>query len=223
MSRRILERRRPMRRPLVLAGLLAATLVATVFLASCAESDESANVPGVESVVAGSTPSTAMGSTQSTASGSTETSIPERLVVGGKSVEEYLAEIPELEKALAANPEDLTTLQALAVAQYNSGDLEAAADTYITMLSIEKSAAFHNNYGNVLRDMKKHEDAKAQYLAAIEMDPSHVNAYVNAITLYAVEGRFSDAIALADQGIENTAGTDRQRLQDMKTALSERK
>lgn len=205
--------RRRARRSVTVVGLFAIIVLAAALLAGCAESLESAITPTTQPAVEGST--------QSTAADSGEASLPERLVVGGRSVEEYLAEIPGLQEVLAANPLDLEALQALAVAQYNSGDLQAAADTYITMLGIEKSAVLHNNYANVLRDMKKYEEAMAQYRAAIEADPAHINAYVNAVALYAAEGRFTEAIALADEGIKNTTGTDRQRLQDMRAALSE--
>ncbi len=153
-------------------------------------------------------------------SGSTGTSAPTRLVVGGKTAEEYAAQIPDLQKAVDANPSDLTALQNLAVAQYNSGKYDEAAATYDKMLKLKDDPTVHNNYGNVLRDEKKLDEAQTQYRAAIAGDPSLVAPYINLAQILAADKNISEAEKVLDQGVAHTAGEDKQRLQDYKATIS---
>lgn len=171
----------------------------------------------------GSTAATTTTVAAASGSGSTTTSGPTRLVVGGKTAEEYAAQIPDLQKAVEANPSDLAALQELAVAQYNSGKYDDAATTYQKMLQIQDDPIVHNNYGNVLRDQKKLDEAKAQYQQAVAGDPSQVAPYINLAQILAAEGDVSGAQKVLDQGIAHTVGNDKQRLQDYKTTLSQAK
>jgi Flp pilus assembly protein TadD len=195
----------------------AAVFAAAIFVTGCSASD---STEGTTSSSAATTATTVAAAGNS---GSTTTSGPTRLVVGGKTSEEYAAQIPDLQKAVDASPSDLTALQELAVAQYNSGKYDDAAATYQKMLKIQDDPIVHNNYGNVLRDQKKLAEAKAQYQEAVAGNPSQVAPYINLAQILAAEGNLSEAQKVLDQGIARTVGEDRQRMQDYKTALSQAK
>ncbi len=145
---------------------------------------------------------------------------PQRLVVGGKTVEEYEAALPDLERAVEAAPEDLAALQELAIAQYNTGRYEEAAATYQKMLELKDDAFTRNNYGNVLRDWKRLDEAKAEYEKAISADPTLVTAYLNLASVLAAEGNTSEAVAVLDRGLAAITGEDAQRLQTFKERLT---
>jgi Tfp pilus assembly protein PilF len=194
-----------------------AVFAATIFVAGCSASDSTGSTTGSTAA----TTATTVAATDN--SGSTTTSEPTRLVVGGKTSEEYAAQIPDLQKAVDASPSDLTALQELAVAQYNSGKYDDAAVTYQKMLKIQDDPIVHNNYGNVLRDQKKLTEAKAQYQEAVAGNPSQVAPYINLAQILAAEGNLSEAQKVLDQGIARTVGEDRQRMQDYKTTLSQAK
>jgi Tfp pilus assembly protein PilF len=194
-----------------------AVFAATIFVAGCSASDSTGSTTGSTAA----TTATTVAATDN--SGSTTTSEPTRLVVGGKTSEEYAAQLPDLQKAVDASPNDLTALQELAVAQYNSGKYDDAAVTYQKMLKIQDDPIVHNNYGNVLRDQKKLTEAKAQYQEAVAGNPSQVAPYINLAQILAAEGNLSEAQKVLDQGIARTVGEDRQRMQDYKTALSQAK
>jgi hypothetical protein len=191
----------------------AAVFAAAIFVTGCSASD---STEGTTSSSAATTATTVAAAGNS---GSTTTSGPTRLVVGGKTSEEYAAQIPDLQKAVDASPSDLTALQELAVAQYNSGKYDDAAATYQKMLKIQDDPIVHNNYGNVLRDQKKLAEAKE----AVAGNPSQVAPYINLAQILAAEGNLSEAQKVLDQGIARTVGEDRQRMQDYKTALSQAK
>ena len=157
----------------VLAALALVALVALI-APGCAGTNEN----GATTTTVASTATTA----------NTSSSGPERLVVGGKMPEEYAAALPELEKAVAAKPTDLAALQQLAIAQYNTGKYEQAATTYQKMLQLKDDAFTHNNYGNVLRDWKKLDEAKAEYEKAISGDAKLTTAYINLASVLAAEG-----------------------------------
>ncbi|NLE73766.1 MAG: tetratricopeptide repeat protein [Actinobacteria bacterium] len=142
------------------------------------------------------------------------------VVYGGKSKEEYQQAIPALEEKLQESPEDLTLLQELAIAQYNGGEYEAAAQTYQKMITIEDQPVLHNNLANVLRDWGKTDEARAEYQKAIDADPKLAVAYINLATILAHADDKAGAIQVLEEGIGRTEGEDKERLQGYKDQLS---
>ena len=142
------------------------------------------------------------------------------VVYGGKSKEEYQQAIPALEEKLQGSPEDIAVLQELAIAQYNSGQFEAAAQTYQKMIALKDEPVMHNNYANVLRDWGKTDEAKAEYQKAIDADPALAVAYINLATVMARADDKAGAIEVLDKGISQTEGEDKERLQGYKDQLS---
>lgn len=196
------------------AILVLAVLAATALLATgCSSADDTTTTTAAES-----SNTTLAGSATSVSVGSEE---PQRLVVGGKTAEEYEAALSDLEKAVKATPDDLTALQELAIAQYNTGRYEEAAATYQKMLQLKDDAFTHNNYGNVLRDWNKVDEAKAEYEKAISSDPTLVTAYLNLASVLVAKGEMSEAMAVLDRGLAATTGEDKTRLETFKQKLTE--
>jgi tetratricopeptide (TPR) repeat protein len=166
---------------------------------------------------------TSLATTDSTGASGQSSTNTTRLVEGGKTAEQYAAEIPDLQKAVDANPQDLTALQNLAVAQYNARKYDAAGLTYQKMLQIKDDPTTHNNYANVLRDQSKFAEAEVEYQKAIAGDPALTIAYVNLASTYKLQGNVPEAEKILDQGIAHTVGADKQRLQDYKTKVIQAK
>ena len=106
-------------------------------MAACGDGGTDTTASTSSSVSAGPT-------TESTAAadaGGTATASEERVVAGGEDAEEYTVQLPELQKALEADPDNLETLQQLAIAQYNTSAYEEAAATYEKMLALEDSGS----------------------------------------------------------------------------------
>lgn len=140
--------------------------------------------------------------------------------VGAKSEEEYKQAIPQLEEKLKQTPDDLEALQELAIAQYNTKQYEAAAQTYQKMLQVKDDPFTRNNYANVLRDWGKTDEAKAEYQKAIAADPKLTVAYINLATVLVREDKKDEAIKILDQGIAQAEGEGLERLQAYKVQLS---
>ena len=158
--------------------------------------------------------------TDSAASTGATTVSVETLVVGGSTPEEYEAALPDLEAAVEADQEDLAALQELAIAQFQTGRYEEAAATYEKMLDIKDDAFTRNNYGNVLRDWGKIDEAKAQYEKAIATDPALTTAYINLAAVLVREQKIDEAVAVLDRGLAVITGDDKTRLETYKEQLT---
>ncbi len=184
-------------------------------------SDEATSTTAEASAGTDTSPATAAVDAVDPGSDSASTQGDERVVVGGKTAEEYTAMVPELEQALEADPDNLETLQQLAVAQYNSGDYEGAAATYEKMLSIDDTAFARNNYANVLRDWNKTEDAVANYEKSISMDKALVTPYLNLASVLAGQGKIDEAIATLESALPSVSPDDKKRVEDYLSKLKE--
>ena len=75
----------------------------------------------------------------------------------------------------AARYQDLNRLAHLLT---DTRDLDAAAEQYLFLLRYAKdSAVLHNDYGNVLLEQRKPDQAISEYGEAIRLDPGVPNAY----------------------------------------------
>jgi Flp pilus assembly protein TadD len=154
---------------------------------------------------------------------STGTSIIQTIPVGGKSQEQYEADLPGLQEKVKAAPSDLTALQDLAIAQYQTQRYDEAIATYQQMIKVKDEPVYHNNLGNVLRDAGREAEAIKEYQAAIAADPTLVVAYVNLSTIQLNQGDVDTATKTLDAGIAKTTGEDQKRLKDLKATVLEPK
>lgn len=201
------------------AGIVAIALA--LILVGCGGSSQTAG-GGTQTTAAQAAGSSVTAPPSGGAGGSTEQEGGETATtfVGAKSEEEYKQAIPQLEEKLKQTPDDLEALQELAIAQYNTKQYEAAAQTYQKMLQVKDDPFTRNNYANVLRDWGKTDEAKAEYQKAIAGDPKLTVAYINLATVLVREDKKDEAIKILDQGIAQAEGEGLERLQAYKDQLS---
>ena len=169
----------------------------------------------------GSGDETTTTSATSTTVTSTEGSTNETTVVsGGKTLAEYEAEIPGLEKAIATDPSDLSSLESLAVANYQLSKYEAAEAAYKKILAIQDDAFTHNNLGNVYRDWDKTDQAITEYQTAIALDPTLKYAYVNLAGIYQKQGDIQKALDVLKSGLKYVQGDDAKPLETFQDQLT---
>jgi predicted O-linked N-acetylglucosamine transferase (SPINDLY family) len=91
-------------------------------------------------------------------------------------------------------------LALLGIMLAQSGRAEEAAQILRrAAASLPGDASVHNNYGNVLRDLKRHRDALDAYDRALTIQPDYADAHYNrAVALHGL-GRLDDAIAGYDR------------------------
>ncbi|MCA9120149.1 MAG: tetratricopeptide repeat protein [Planctomycetaceae bacterium] len=93
-------------------------------------------------------------------------------------LEEYELAEQALSEANSLNPIEPSTLSLLARAKVASGDLEAAVTLYEHVLELSPDDAnIHNELGKAFLELGRQEAAKAQFLAAIAVDPNHEDAH----------------------------------------------
>jgi Flp pilus assembly protein TadD len=163
--------------------------------------------------------------TSTTAADSTATTLADgttdsTMVVGGKTLDEYKAEIPDLEKAVEADPTDRGSLESLAVAHYQLGEYEEAEAAYLKILAIGEDAFTRNNLGNVYRDSGRTEEAKAAYRKAIETDPTLKYPYVNLSGVLKTEGDLAGAMEVLTNGAKYMNDADKSTLEAAEKALT---
>ncbi len=155
----------------------------TVFAAACGDGQETTTT------VAGATTTVSAGPTTQ------ETTI----VQGGKSLDEYRAQVPELEKALEADPQDVASLEALAVAHYQLGEYDGAIEAYKKILAITDDAFIHNALGNAYREQQKWDLAIAEYETSISLDPTLKHPYINLAGVYNKRGDVTKALEVLER------------------------
>ena len=181
---------------LMILAMLA--LIAVAGLAAACGDDETTTTvtDSTATTAATGTDSTTATTADSTASTVTDST----MVTGGKSLDDYRAEVPELQKAVEADPADLYALESLAVAHYQLKEYEQAEAAYLKILAIQEDAFTRNNLGNVYRDWGKTEEAKAAYRQAMEEDPTLKFPYVNLSGVLQKEGDVAGAIEVLQEG-----------------------
>jgi len=178
---------------LMILAMLA--LIAVAGLAAACGDDETTTTVTDSTATTGAT-----GADSTTATTAASTATDSTMVTGGKSLDDYRAEVPELQKAIEADPADLYALESLAVAHYQLKEYEQAEAAYLKILAIQEDAFTRNNLGNVYRDWGKTEEAKAAYRQAMEEDPTLKFPYVNLSGVLQKEGDVAGAIEVLQEG-----------------------
>ena len=85
----------------------------------------------------------------------------------------------------------------------NLGYFEQARELYnIYLRAYPDDRRMRYNSGNLLRRMDQPEDAIAQYLEVLRVDPSHGASYINLATTYKTLGRFDESLEAYGKGFD---------------------
>lgn len=94
----------------------------------------------------------------------------------------------------------------LATAQYKKGDLQAAYDTYTSILSLDKKASdAYYLRGKISLDMKKTDEAKNDYDTAISIDSTSPELYIRIYKDLVEAGFDNDAKSYINLALKNVA------------------
>ena len=105
--------------------------------------------------------------------------------------------VPQLERALAKNPDDAKINVALAVAYLDRGDAARALERLQHAVKVAPdSAEAHNWLGVVLLDRSDFPQGIAALRKAIALDPKYARAYANLGSALAKSGEFEEAEAV---------------------------
>lgn len=81
-----------------------------------------------------------------------------------------------------------------------------AEKVYIRALSLatsEQAPAIFSNIGNLYRQIRQYENAKAMFSKALELRPGYAPAYNNLGLVFIVEGRLGEAVFCFNKAIES--------------------
>lgn len=83
------------------------------------------------------------------------------------------------ERALQVAPNNALVHNNLGLTAVALGQPKQAETYYQRALALQPMAEIHNNYGICLRDLKRWDDAVAQFQQSLSIDPSYVRAHAN--------------------------------------------
>lgn len=86
--------------------------------------------------------------------------------------------------------------------EYSKGNYEKAVEYYSLHLQKHSSPEAYNNRGNAYIDLKKYNEAIADFTKALELKPDYAEAYLNRGTVYDELKKYNEAIADYSKAIE---------------------
>src|SRR3977135_4330853 len=103
---------------------------------------------------------------------------------------------------LKVNPNDQNVIHYLGVLMYQKGCHAEAVPLIQRSLELDDSvAAWHNNYGNVLMEADRFDDAAAAYRRCAELDPGNVEVLCNLGVMYRCLKQFDQAQAMLNKAV----------------------
>lgn len=92
-----------------------------------------------------------------------------------------------------------------AINLYQCKELDQAAEYYQKAIKLDnKNPLYHNNLGNVFRDMKEYDQAADEYLKAVRLDPHFIVSYTNLAQMReAIQKDRQGALNILEQGLRN--------------------
>jgi len=112
------------------------------------------------------------------------------------------AAVPEMENAVAADPEDTDSRNNLAVLHLMLGDRESAKEQYQELISREPDhSRAHLNLGTIALSEGDWETAIREYQRAIDRDPYLIKAYIGLSRAYSRQGRTAEAVRQLERAV----------------------
>ncbi|HVN41949.1 MAG TPA: tetratricopeptide repeat protein, partial [Steroidobacteraceae bacterium] len=103
--------------------------------------------------------------------------------------------VTEYERALKADPKHVKAHNNLALALVELGRLEEAAGHLKASLAIEPKAEIYSDLGFIMARLGQADEARADYLKALELDPNCASAHFNMAVAFVQAGQFGEAEA----------------------------
>ncbi len=109
-----------------------------------------------------------------------------------------------LKRTLSIDDRQAYTWYLLGMAQYFSGNVEEAIDSYEKAFSMESGLPIeaHYNLGVAYHENAQFLNAAKEYEEVIKLDPNHINAYNNLGLVYSIVGEREKAISLFNKVLE---------------------
>lgn len=103
---------------------------------------------------------------------------------------------------LRKTPAHFESLHMMGVAHYQSGNTGEAEKVLSLAIEINpRSAALHNNFGNVLKRIHKIHEALAHYNLAVEINPQYADGYYNQGSVLYLQQDYEGALKSFDKAI----------------------
>ena len=135
----------------------------------------------------------------------TNVTAPQDFVSVGKrklKQEDYQGAIAEFDKALAANPNDINSLYARSLANFDLQNFTAAISDLDRVIELNPNdAVAYYSRGNSYDSLEDYQSAIADLDEAIRLDPQFASAYNNRGSSYYNLGDYQNAIADLDEAI----------------------
>ncbi len=98
-------------------------------------------------------------------------------------------------------PSDPKRLQVYSQTMLATRQFDKALEGYQKLYQVKNDSATKLVIGNIYNEQKKPDEAISTYKGIISSDPAYAQAYVNLASIYAMQGKTSEAITTIDQGI----------------------
>lgn len=119
--------------------------------------------------------------------------------------QQFLDQLPELQKQALADPTNPSIQQQLGVAKYATGDLQGAQQAYEKGTQLDtKNAVLHNNLANTYRDLGDYAKAETEYRLAMQLNSKLTTPYMNLGSIFQyILGKPDTALQVYAEGIKN--------------------
>ena len=115
----------------------------------------------------------------------------------------FLETISKSKKLLRMLPNNEFLTNMVGLSYINIGYLDNAKNLYLKMIKISPSlVSYQNNYANVLKGLKKFEDAEKLLKSIIEKNPNYIGALNNLANLKKQMRKFEEAIDLLNHALK---------------------
>lgn len=116
----------------------------------------------------------------------------------------YLIELREQRRELQNSLPDLKNKDDVERAKKDIAELDTRLSEPVPVLP-QKSADYYYFHGNIFMKLKKFNEAHAQYIEALQIEPTHGNASNNLASLYYMIRKFDKALFYLNQAEANGA------------------
>jgi tetratricopeptide (TPR) repeat protein len=104
-------------------------------------------------------------------------------------------------------PSDPDKLRMYSQSMLATRQLDKALPGYMKLYEVKKDTSVKIVIGNIYNEQKKYTEAEKVYKEIIAANKTNAQTYVNLATLYKLQGKSDEAVAVARQGVESNPGS----------------